>query len=40
MLIVLSDHDSLPATELHAFANDAHRKSSSALVAGTLDRTS
>ena len=39
MLAVPSEHDSRPATELHAFAHDPHQKSSSALVAGTLVRT-
>ena len=29
MLVVLSDHDPLPATGLHTFAHDAQRKSSS-----------
>ena len=36
MLVALSDHDFLPATEPRAVAHDAHRKFSSALVAGTL----
>ena len=40
MLIVPSLRDSLPATELHAFAHNARRRASSALVAGALDRTS